>query len=67
MSKTEIKILLLRAGVSQAHFARQLGVSKAAIHNVIAGRSTSNRIKRAISKKLGIPVVDLWPSEKQAA
>jgi DNA-binding XRE family transcriptional regulator len=63
MSNKEIKILLMRKDVKQADIARQLKVSKTAVHNVIKGISESKRIKKAIAESMGISINDLWPGE----
>jgi len=47
------KVAMLRAGVTQAMIARELGVTYAAVCLVISGNSRSGRIERAIAAAIG--------------
>jgi len=58
----EIKIALIRANVLQSKIARKLGVSKVIVTNVIKGRRTSMRVRKAIARAVGRRVEELWPS-----
>ena len=60
--ETKIKIKLLEAGISGAEIARRANVDRTAIYHVIAGRSRSVRLRRAIAKALGMNVSELWPN-----
>ncbi|MBN1495906.1 MAG: helix-turn-helix domain-containing protein [Spirochaetes bacterium] len=60
-SPTEIRIEILKAGVTQAHIARQAGVSDQMIYHVIQGTSVSDRVRRAIAKVIGKDVAIIWP------
>ena len=62
----EIKIDLIRANILQSQIARKLGVSKVIITNVIKGRRTSRRVKKAIAKAIGRRVEELWPADAEA-
>ena len=59
----EIKIALIRANVLQSKIARKMGVSKVIVTNVIKGRRTSMRVRKAIAKAIGKRVEELWPPE----
>lgn len=48
MTPIEIKIALLRRGVSQRDIARKLGVTYTAVSNVINGQGRSRRIEALI-------------------
>lgn len=61
-SPAEIRVEMLRKDVTQAEIARELGVNPATVSRVIDGLITSDRIRRAIAKKIGIDVRFLWPS-----
>jgi len=61
MDPIEIKYQLERNGVSQADIARELGVTKAAIHQVIFRITISDRIQRVIAGKLGLEPEEVFP------
>ena len=65
----EIKIQLLRAGKTQASIARDLGVNRSFVNNVIKGLRHTARVRMAIAKAVGKRVEELWPSRplKKAA
>ena len=69
MNSTEIRILLLRAHVTQTSIARELGVTLGFVNQIIMGRRNTMRVREAIAKAVGRRVEDLWPSEpsKKAA
>lgn len=57
----KIKIAFLEKGISGAQIAREQGVDRTAIYHVIAGRSKSRKLRKAIARKLGKKVSALWP------
>jgi len=62
MDPVEIKIALMRAGVTQADIARQEGVSINAVHLVVHGRAVSDKIRRAIAAAIKTDIKLIWPS-----
>ena len=68
----EIKILMLRCGITGADIARKVGpaswgagvtrhhVSKEAIGMTISGRLKSKRLRTAIAEAVGVPYDQLW-------
>ena len=64
MNPIEIRVGLLRAGITQAEIARSMDppVSKSAVTRVIYGTSISRRIREAIAVSLGLSTQDIWPS-----
>ena len=62
MSPTEIRIAMLKTGVTQAGIARELDVDKSAVHLIIEGRAVSDRIRRKIAERVGLDVAVIWPS-----
>lgn len=62
MTPIEIKAALMVAGVSGREMAKRLGVTDQAVSNVIYGRTTSMRVRKAIAEALSKPVNALWPS-----
>ncbi len=62
MSPTELKIAMMRAGVSQKAIAERLNVSGQAVHLVVYNRATSHRIRKAIAEALGMDLKRIWPS-----
>lgn len=61
-SPEEIRVEMIRKNVTQVEIARELGVNPATVSRVIDGLITSDRIRRAIARKIGIDVRFLWPS-----
>lgn len=62
MTAGDIRIALLRAGVTQAEIARRVGVSQTAVHRIIEGMNVSHRIRKAISEAINTPLGLIWPS-----
>lgn len=61
MKPNEIKAELVRANVTQADIARDLGVKRMTVHCVIAGRGKSARIQREVARRLGKNVEEIFP------
>jgi lambda repressor-like predicted transcriptional regulator len=61
MSPLEIKIALMLAGRSQTSIAREYGLTRQAVNEVVRGAASSRRIERRISEVTGIPLSRLWP------
>jgi lambda repressor-like predicted transcriptional regulator len=61
MEPIEIKIALLRCGVSQSDIARRCNTAPSTVHLVVAGKSVSKKIQSEISGVIGIPVNEIWP------
>jgi lambda repressor-like predicted transcriptional regulator len=64
MDPTEIKVAMLRAGVTQKEIALSLDppVSRQAVHLVVNCKASSRRIRTAIADALGIELSRIWPS-----
>jgi lambda repressor-like predicted transcriptional regulator len=62
MDPTEIKIRLIRNGISQAEIARRLNVAPCSVHEVIIGRTVSHRIRVAIAEAIKTDIRLIWPS-----
>lgn len=67
MHPDEIRIALLRAhvtnpAVTQVEIARRCGVSRAAVNQVISGKTVSKKIMREIADAIGIDPSRIWPS-----
>lgn len=60
MTPKQIKQALAAADISQAGLARDLGVSRTLIYQVIHNNSTSHRVRCHIAKAVGRPVGELW-------
>ncbi len=46
-----------------ATIARRLGVSDAAVHSVVEGKSRSRRIEKALARRMNTPVDEAFPRE----
>lgn len=62
MDPVEIKVAMLRAGVTQKQLAEKLGVRRQTVHLVIENRAVSHRIRSAIASAIGIDLKRIWPS-----
>jgi DNA-binding transcriptional regulator LsrR (DeoR family) len=63
----EIRIKMMRAGVTAAHIAEQLGVTEPFVHQVITEMKNTQYVREAIAKALNKPVEKLWPNHKRKA
>ncbi|MCK9274824.1 MAG: helix-turn-helix domain-containing protein [Syntrophales bacterium] len=61
-SPIEIRIAMLRKGVTQSFIARSANVSPSAIRHVIEGTHVSHKIRQAIADALEIDIKKIWPS-----
>ena len=48
LEQLSLRQLINETGMTQLFFAKKLGVSKQAVHQVVTGRDTSKRLSRAI-------------------
>ena len=55
-----IRGLLALHGIRVVDIARRLGVTKATVCYVIAGRTRSHRVQKAIAEMLDMPFEELW-------
>ena len=63
----EIKIELMRAGITQAEIARGYDCSPVTVHKVIHGSTMSQGLQALIAKRLGRPVRKLFPERPALA
>lgn len=63
MRPNDIRIAMIRAGVTQSVLARELNVTGQAIYQIISGRQTSQRIREKIAEAIGIDIQRIWPGE----
>lgn len=61
MIPNDIRILLLKSGVSQAEIARKEKVKPSAVYKVIEGDSVSDRIRRRIAEEVRTDIKRIWP------
>jgi len=61
MTPLEIKIELLKAGISIRHLARQEGVSHTAMSYTIHGVNKGLRLRKAVARAIGKSVEEIWP------
>lgn len=65
MNATQIiGAIMLHSGMRVPELARQLGVSRQAVHATIKGKNSSSRIRFAIAQAIGKEVSELWPNPK---
>lgn len=56
----EIKILLMRKGITQAEICRRAGLKPPTISNVIAGRKKGARVRALIANMLDLRIEQVW-------
>jgi transcriptional regulator with XRE-family HTH domain len=61
MTPIDLRILLLKAGVSQASIAKKLGVTLGFVNQIVYGRRSTKRVRMAIARAVGKRAEDLWP------
>lgn len=61
MHPADVKAAITKAGSSMTDIAGELDVSPQAVFHVVEGTKVSNRIRNAISQKIGIAVAEIWP------
>lgn len=61
MDVIELIYLIRRAGHTQVSLAQKLGVSRAAVNDVIHNRGQSRRVASYIAEVVGADIHRLWP------
>ena len=64
---TEIKVLLLRANLTQTQLAETLGVPITTLNMNIHGHRRNRRLQQRIARRLGVPVEEIFPNRQEAA
>ena len=65
MTPIDIKIELMRAGISMADIGRRCGLTRQAVSMVISGVNRSVRAEQAIAAALGRQVDELFPPKQR--
>jgi hypothetical protein len=66
MNRVDVKVLMMKEGVTVANLARRLEVSSQVIYDVMATRRTSKRIETALEETFKMPIANLraaWRNE----
>jgi DNA-binding transcriptional regulator YdaS (Cro superfamily) len=63
--KRKIDSLLALNGVTRISIARNLGIRREYIYQIVTGERTGYRIRPAIASACGVTVSDLWPDTPQ--
>ena len=61
MKPKELRILLLRAEITQAELARELKCQPQLIFHVVEGNIVSDRVRQHIAKRLNVDIKRIWP------
>lgn len=56
----KVKVLMVKKQVTGAEIAQKAGVDRSAIYHVIAGRSKSKRLRKAIAHALNLSYKEVW-------
>jgi lambda repressor-like predicted transcriptional regulator len=67
MTPLEIKIELLKAGISIRQLAKQQGVSHTAMSYTIHGINKGFKLRKAVAQAIGKRVEEIWPPESKAS
>lgn len=67
MTPLDIRVALLKAGISQASIAREYGCTRASIGNVIDRRMVSRPLQELIARRLGRTVSEVFPERNRRA
>jgi lambda repressor-like predicted transcriptional regulator len=62
MEPNEIRIEMLRRGVTQSGLARDIGVTVQSVHRIIENKNVSHKIRMAVAKAIGKDLKEIWPS-----
>jgi transcriptional regulator with XRE-family HTH domain len=65
MKPLEIRIELMRAGMTQKDIADELKVSASMVSRVIDGKSASHRVRQQVAAAIGESVRQIWPEAYQ--
>ena len=64
MDPLEIKILMMRAGVTQNYIAKKLGVTPAFVNQIISRTRCTEYVRKAIAKAVKRPVEEIFPGKE---
>jgi lambda repressor-like predicted transcriptional regulator len=56
----KIRVLMMKRGISGAEIARQLGVTRVTVNEVINLRWKSSRVRQGIAEALCVAYEDIW-------
>lgn len=60
----EVKSLLSRRWKTMADIAREVGVSRSAVHRVISSKRKSPKTRTVIAEAIDRPISEIWTDEK---
>jgi len=61
--RRKIRAMLVEEGITLASIARQMGLTKSTVCDVVTGGRQSRRVKRAVADALRMKPKDLWPED----
>lgn len=64
MNTIEVKISLLRAGLTEATLGSALGISQSFVHRILYGQCTGYKYRARISRMLKVKVADLFSADR---
>ncbi|GEM_PF-3529220 len=63
--RRKIRAMLVEEGITLASIARQMGLTKSTVCDVVTGGRQSRRVKRAVAEALKVNPKTLWPEDFQ--
>ena len=64
MKTVEVKILLLKAELTEASIATPLGISQSYVHDILSGQATGYKYQTRIARMLKVKVADLFSTKR---
>lgn len=62
MTRTEIKILLLKKGINQTELSQRVGISPQTLCDILAGRRKTEKYQLKIATIFDLPIEKLFPN-----
>ncbi len=66
LTTLDIKIALLRKGLTSAELAQRAGVDRSAIHHIIYRHQRSRRLRRLVAEAIGLSYEAVWGEPESA-
>jgi len=64
MDTVQVKILLLKSGLSQTDIAHELGITQPAVNLILFGQRPGYKYQGRIARMLGVKISDLFRNTK---
>jgi len=65
MKANDIRAELIRRGIKITRIAKELGIARPSVSQVIAGKTATKYIQEHIAGLIGLPVTSVFPVDKE--